>query len=270
LLYLSFYTVHTPIQASKRHLAKFQEKKKQLQDTLPNVMRDGNGYTVQNQYNAEYASMVYALDENVGRVLDKLDSLGLTDNTLVIFTSDNGGLTTLEYENWIAPTSVKPLRAGKGWIYEGGIRVPLLVRLPGQTKGATASQPVMSIDLFPTILDELRIDNQITSQIDGKSLTSTLDGQPEKSERTLFWHYPHYHASGWRPGSGVRIGDWKLVHFYEDDSYELYNLATDPGEHENLASKFPDQVDKLKIEMNRMILDTGSEIAKPNIASAIK
>lgn len=264
LLYLSFYTVHTPIQASKRHLAKFQEKKRQLLDTLPNVIQDGHGFTVQNQYNAEYASMVYALDENVGRVLDKLDSLGLTDNTLVVFTSDNGGLTTLEYENWIAPTSVKPLRAGKGWMYEGGIRVPLLISRPGQQETKTVSTPIMSIDLFPTLLEELQIEAPTAGTIDGQSLSSVLNGNSEKSERTLFWHYPHYHASGWRPGSGVRKGDWKLIHFYEDDHFELYNIAADVGEEHDLKNKFPDKFKELQAELNRMLRETQSALPQPN------
>ncbi|MFM1879280.1 MAG: hypothetical protein RLZZ241_2146 [Bacteroidota bacterium] len=265
LLYLSFYTVHTPIQASKRHVAKFQEKKRQLTDSLPNLMQDGNGYTVQNQYNADYASMVYALDENVGRVLDKLNALGLTDNTLIVFTSDNGGLTTLEYENWVAPTSVKPLRAGKGWMYEGGIRVPLLISRPGQTAGVIAQDPVMSIDLFPTLLQELQIENTNAQSIDGQSLTSVLDGVSKGSERTLFWHYPHYHASGWRPGSGVRVGDWKLIYFYEDDAYELYNITTDPGEQYDVKSKYPEIVQKLQDRLQHMIAETSSEVPKFNV-----
>jgi len=208
--------------------------------------------------------MVYALDENVGRVLDKLDSLGLTDNTLVVFTSDNGGLTTLEYENWIAPTSVKPLRAGKGWMYEGGIRVPLLISRPGQQETKTVSTPVMSIDLFPTLLEELQIEAPTAGTIDGQSLSSVLNGNSEKSERTLFWHYPHYHASGWRPGSGVRKGDWKLIHFYEDDHFELYNIAADVGEEHDLKNKFPDKFKELQAELNRMLRETQSALPQPN------
>lgn len=264
LLYLSFYTVHTPIQASKRHLAKFQEKKRKLQDTLPNVMQDGNGYTVQNQYNAEYASMVYALDENVGRVLHKLDSLGLSEKTLIVFTSDNGGLTTLQSKDRVAPTSVRPLRAGKGWMYEGGIRVPLLISRPGQTKGASATGPVMSIDLFPTILQELNIENPVEKSMDGQSLTSVLEGDSKNWERTLLWHYPHYHASGWRPGSGVRKGDWKLIHFYEDNAFELYNIAEDIGEHHDLKEQFPEKFLELKTELERLLRQTNSDLPEPN------
>lgn len=255
LLYLSFYTVHTPIQASKRHLAKFQEKKKQLLDTMPSIQQDGNGFTVQNQYSADYASMVYALDENVGRVVDKLEELGLMENTLIVFTSDNGGLTTLEYENWVAPTSVKPLRAGKGWIYEGGIRVPLIIKRPGKDKNMNINTQAMSIDLFPTILDELNLAEKV-GQIDGLSLSPVLKGEKGEIHEKLFWHYPHYHASGWKPGSGIRVGDWKLIHFYEDDSYELYNVADDPGEQRDLSIQFPEKVLELQSELKRSMRET--------------
>ena len=122
---MSYYSVHTPIQAHPDYLSKFQAKKKSLKDTLAIKIKDQGGYTVQNQYNADYASMVYALDKNVGRLINQLEALEMLNNTLIIFTSDNGGLTTLEKENRTAPTSVLPLRAGKGWVYEGGIRVPL-------------------------------------------------------------------------------------------------------------------------------------------------
>jgi arylsulfatase A-like enzyme len=199
--------------------------------------------------------MVYALDENVGRVVDKLEELGLMENTLIIFTSDNGGLTTLEYENWVAPTSVKPLRAGKGWIYEGGIRVPLIIKQPGKDKNMNINTQAMSIDLFPTILDELNLAEKV-GQIDGLSLSPVMNGEKGEIHEKLFWHYPHYHASGWKPGSGIRVGDWKLIHFYEDDSYELYNVENDPGEQKDLSIQFPEKVLELQSELKRSMRET--------------
>ena len=152
LVYLSFYTVHTPIQACRRHLEKFQKKKEDLPHAdVADFIRERDGFTKQVQDNAAYASMVYALDENVGRLMQSLDELKLADNTVVIFTSDNGGLSTLFRKG--APTSELPLRAGKGWCYEGGIRVPLIIRAPGVTKAGTISeQPVTSTDYFATML----------------------------------------------------------------------------------------------------------------------
>ena len=147
LLYLSYYTVHTPIQACKRYLGKFKAKQKLLQDSIAQLKTEGSGQTLINQYNPEYASMIYALDENVGRLLDKLEALDLMEETLIIFTSDNGGLSTLT-NNRVAPTSVRPLRAGKGWAYEGGIRVPLIIKKPGLPKHMIIDTPVISMDFF--------------------------------------------------------------------------------------------------------------------------
>ena len=151
LLFLSYYTVHTPIQPHNDYLPKFLEKRKTSIDTLAIKQKEGGGYTVQNQYNAQYASMVYALDQNVGRVIDQLEAQNLLDNTLIIFTSDNGGLTTLEKEHRTAPTSVLPLRAGKGWVYEGGIRVPLIIKPPNNSSAKRIDVPAVSMDFYPTI-----------------------------------------------------------------------------------------------------------------------
>ncbi|MEE3086054.1 MAG: sulfatase, partial [Bacteroidota bacterium] len=157
LLYLSYYSVHTPIQAHPDYLSNFQAKKKSLKDTLAIKIKDQGGYTVQNQYNADYASMVYALDKNVGRLINQLESLKMLNNTMIIFTSDNGGLTTLEKENRTAPTSVLPLRAGKGWVYEGGIRVPLIIKIPKNNIAKVVDHPTISMDFYPTILEYTNI-----------------------------------------------------------------------------------------------------------------
>ena len=250
-LYLAYYTVHTPIEASKKHLAKFTEKKKNLKDTMAITIPEGAGHTVINQYNEEYASMVYALDENVGRLLDKLDALGLTDDTLIVFTSDNGGLSTTE-SDWIPPTSVRPLRAGKGWAYEGGIRVPLIIKSPGLDYPTSSNAKVMSMDLFPTILEALGLKKRPDLHVDGESLYPLIMNERDEVHDVLFWDYPHYHTSGWTPGQAIREGDWKLIHFYEDDVYELYNLKEDIGEKENLAATHPEELAALKSALNAM------------------
>lgn len=251
LLYLAYYTVHTPIQASKKHLAKFQDKQLKLADSLAITLPEGRGLTVQNQRNPEYASMLYSLDENVGRLLNKLDELGITDNTLIIFTSDNGGLTTT-VQDWTSPTSVKPLRAGKGWAYEGGVRVPLIIKKPEESKATTIDAPVISMDLFPTILDILNLEQKPELHQDGLSLTPLLNGKQNQVHDILFWDYPHYHTSGWTPGQAIRKGDWKLIHFFETDSYELYNLGEDIAETNNLISENPEKLEELKKELENV------------------
>ncbi|MFS4456737.1 sulfatase [Maribacter sp. 2304DJ31-5] len=250
LLYLAYYTVHTPIQASKRHLRKFQDKQKKIGDSLALTHREGKAFTVQNQYNAEYASMVYALDENVGRLFRELERLKLTDETLIIFTSDNGGLSTITGE-WKAPTSVKPLRAGKGWAYEGGVRVPLIIKPPGETKAAKITAPVISMDLFPTILDEMDLPLQPRLHKDGSSLKPIMDGEVRTVHEALFWDYSHYHTSGWTPGQAVRKGNWKLIHFLEDDTFELYNLKNDISEQYDLATENIEKLQDLKKELEQ-------------------
>lgn len=252
LLYLSFYTVHTPIQKSKKHFAKFEKKRQVLKDSIAIKQSEGLGFTVQNQAGAAYASMVYAMDENVGKVLDKLDELGLTEKTLIIFTSDNGGLSTLENSQRTAPTSVKPLRAGKGWAYEGGIRVPLIIKSPGKNKQGKIDTPVISMDFYPTILDFVGLPTLPDQHVDGASLKDLLIQGKQLERDALLFHYPHYHGSGWKPGSAIRKGDWKLIHFYEDGRNELYNLKNDIGEHEDLAKEHPRKLEEMKEALQKM------------------
>ncbi len=190
LLYLSFYTVHTPIQACKRHLEKFQAKANALPPMDgPSEIQEHDGVTKLRQDNPEYASMVYAMDENVGRVLDKLDELQLAENTVVIFTSDNGGLSTLRNRGY--PTCNLPLRAGKGWLYEGGVREPLLIRAPGVTRpGVVSDTPVVSMDFYPTMLELAGIDPMPEQHCDGRSLVPLLKGAESLARDAIYWHYP--------------------------------------------------------------------------------
>jgi len=256
LLYLSFYTVHTPIQAAEKHIAKFEEKKRNMttdKDTIP-YQPEGDGVTKLIQDNAAYASMVAAMDENVGRILEALEDSGLAANTWIILTSDNGGLSTLYSKG--APTANGPLRAGKGWCYEGGIRVPLVVAGPGiSSPGTVEDKPVVSMDFFPTILSLAGVDHEAH---DGKSLVPLLtdSGQIERDE--LFWHYPHYHGSAWKPGSAIRKGDWKLIVTYEDNKAELFDLAKDPKESVDISGQFPDRVQTLKSLLETKLKETGA------------
>lgn len=194
------------------------------------------------QEHAVYAGMIEAMDLAVGKVLAALDELGLHENTLLVFTSDNGGLSIGES----SPTSNLPLRGGKGLLYEGGIRVPLLVRWPGTAKpGAVVATPVSSPDLFPTLLDAAGARPAPRQQLDGHSLRATLEGRPF-AERPLFWHYPHYGNLWSMPGSAVRRGGWKLIEWFKDGRAELFHLATDPSEKKDLAVGEPQRVGQLR------------------------
>lgn len=258
LLYLSFYTVHTPIQADSVSFAKFKDKQKAMGlDGDPEMLPEHDVLTRAAQTNPAYASMVSAMDRNVGRLLAALEELDLDDNTLIVFTSDNGGLSTL-FPNRVAPTSVRPLRAGKGWLYEGGIRVPLIIRSP-YGAGQKIAAPVVSMDLYPTVLDMLGLPLQPEQHQDGKSLKPLLAGEMETVHESLFYHYPHYHGSGWRPGTALRKGDWKLIYFYEDDKYELYDLAKDEAEQHDLSAQQPERLAELKMDLEHWLEDTGSK-----------
>ena len=161
-------------------------------------------------------------------MLDKLGELGLTEKTVILFTSDNGGLSTLQGKR-VAPGCSLPLRGGKGWMYEGGVRVPLIVKWPGVTRpGATCSVPVVSTDFYPTLLEIAGLPAKPEQHLDGVSLTGLLRGEKKLARDAIYWHFPHYHGSGNRPTAGMRKGDFKLVRWYESGSEELYRLSGRP------------------------------------------
>lgn len=253
-LFLSYYTVHTPIQASRQHIDYFNQKLYELGDSITLTRNEGNGITRMNQNNADYASMVYAMDANIGRLISALKDRDLYDNTTLIFTSDNGGLSTLQgnYKK-AGPTAIRPLRAGKGWLYEGGIRVPLLVKPARNHSAKVVDEPVISQDFFPTICDLASIEIDQNHQ-DGQSLTSILldEDVTELKRDEIFWHYPHYHGSGWTPGAAIRKGDWKLIEFYETGSVELYNLKDDISETNDLSRQHPELVKTLSIRLKEL------------------
>ena len=257
--FLSFYNVHTPIQENKEFYNYYLEKLNGYDDVEPQTKKEGDAMTLQNQRNAKYASMVHATDNNVGKIIKYLKKNELYDNTLIVFTSDNGGLST---QRKIAPTSVSPLRAGKGWLYEGGIKIPQLMKLPKQVFREIIYEPVVSYDLFPTILKSLNI-NYNSQTLDGKDLTN-LFVKKEFDRDYIFWHFPHYHGSMWKPGSAIRNNQWKLLHFYEDNSQELYNLYEDFGESNNLADDYPEIVNKLSIKMDEIKIELNANTTTKN------
>lgn len=265
-LFLPFYTVHTPIQPNDRHLARFEDKLKQLDRRIEfRVEKDSK--TTCSQRNPKYASMVYTLDENIGRLLDALKTNGLYENTTIIFTSDNGGLTTLLTKyNYEAPSSVMPLRAGKGWLYEGGIRVPLLVK-PANYSGnyKTISEPVIGHDFYPTIMALSNIELSKDKAIDGKDFSTLFQHEIKLRRKALFWHYPHYHGSGWRPGAAIRVGDWKLIEFYESGTVELYNLAEDISEQNDLSLAYPWKSKFLRMRLHKLQRSVSANTPKRNI-----
>lgn len=236
-LYLPYYAVHTPIQAKASFAQKYERK-------------GASGC----QGNPSYAGMVENLDSCIGSLIEELDSRGLSENTLVIFTSDNGGIREISCQD--------PLRAGKGSYYEGGIRVPLVFRWPGKIPDRSISEePVIHMDFFPTLMDILEMEHP--GNLDGLSLWPLLRAGESLHERPLFFHFPVYleaykksYDDGrdplfrTRPGSVIIVGNWKLHYYYEDGGTELYDLDTDPGERHNLALEYPEKRDQLRSELN--------------------
>ncbi len=244
LLYLPYYTVHSPLQAKPDKQAMFEKKAASAAHK-----------------NAKYAAMIQSLDEGVGRLLDTLDALGIAQNTLLLFTSDNGGVWNTS-KQW-------PLRAGKGSYYEGGIREPMIVRWPGKIKpGSRCDVAVSGIDFFPTFLEAARAPLPQGKRLDGVSLIPLLTQSGTIKHRPLFWHFPIYLQGGnsetrdrlfrTRPGSVVRHGDWKLHEYFEDGGLELYNLKDDIGEKTNLVDAMPGKATELRTLLQAWHRDTGA------------
>ena len=267
LAYLAFYSVHTPLIARDDLRKKYQAKAEKLgllgkqqfaeeeqiwPGNNPRRVRVVQSHTI-------YAAMVEAMDLAVGKVLDKIDALGLSDNTVVMFTSDNGGLSTSEG----SPTSNLPLRGGKGWIYEGGIREPFLVRAPGVTKpGSTCDVPVVSTDFYPTMLDLAGKSLLPKNHLDGVSLKVLLGGGEKVEREAIFWHYPHYANQGGFPGGAVRMGDWKLLERYEDGQVHLYNLADDISEQNDLAESEAERVKAMRAKLHAWYKETDAKFLR--------
>jgi arylsulfatase A-like enzyme len=270
LIYLSYYSVHTPLQAPENTVAKYEKKGSGLRsaddDFAPEeqIWPTSEKRLVRTRQNhAIYGAMIEELDVNVGRLLDSLRSSGINDNTLVVFTSDNGGLSTAEG----SPTSNSPLRGGKGWLYEGGIRVPFIIRAPvHSSNGSTITVPVNGTDIFPTLLDYAGLDLLPGQHIDGVSLLPLLSGEgsDDFSNRPMYWHYPHYSNQGGMPGAAVRLGNWKLIENFEDGEVSLYNLATDPGERRKVTAEEPGKVAELKAMLHDWYRETDAKFLSKN------
>ncbi len=253
LLYLSHYAVHTPIESKQTLTDKYKAKAEKLptgeRPRSASVYGRYNTRLVQD--NPAYAGMVQSVDESIGRVMKTLEESGVADNTAVIFMSDNGGLSTVPREG---PTANLPLRAGKGWLYEGGIREPMFIKWPGVVKpGSVCDEPVTSTDFYPTMLEMAGLGLMPEQHIDGVSLMPLLKNKGKLERKAIYWHYPHYHGSGNRPSGAVRAGDYKLIEWYEDNSVELYNLKSDIGEKHDLAKEMPEKAAELRGMLGRWL-----------------
>jgi len=254
LAFLSFYSVHTPLMTRPELQEKYEAK------PAPEATwgTEGARRVRQVQNHAVYAGMVESMDAAIGVVLQALDSLGLADNTVVIFTSDNGGLSTSEGH----PTSNLPLRAGKGWLYEGGIREPTIVRYPQEVAAGTVSDtPILSTDFFPTMTELADLPPR---SVDGTSFAEVLTGESVRHRRELFWHYPHYGNQGGSPGSAIRSGPWKLIRFYEDGHEELYNLDRDLSEAQQVMEA--DTAQALRARLSAWLAEVGARMPSTNEA----
>ena len=242
-LHLAHYAVHTPIQAKEDIIGKYASKD-----------------TVDQQTNATYAAMVESVDQSVGRIMEALDSLGLARNTLLIFTSDNGGEPTV--------TSNAPLRSGKGRPYEGGIRVPQIIRWPAKiAPGSVSLTPVIGHDIFPTLAEITGTEIEHPDRIEGSSLLPLMEGKSSELEtRPLYWHYPHYVGHIITPFSVVQTGGWKLIKWYEGPVYELFDLKNDPFEERNVISMHPEKSDEMRQLLENWLVKTEATVPKPNPA----
>jgi arylsulfatase A-like enzyme len=288
-LYLSHFAVHDPIQGRSDLVKEYRQKLSNMpHPEVPDFILEGNpdaaeplssdqltalmaqpshqGHRVlpqrtikikQHQDNIEFAAMVEAMDESLGRVMDKLKSLGISDNTIVIFYSDNGGMSAANFyyperivdesELDVAySTSNLPLRGAKGWLYEGGVRVPMIVKWPGMSKkGIACEEPITSTDFFPSILEMAGLPARPDQHMDGMSFVPALKGD-DFDRKAVYWHFPHYSNHGMQsPGGAIRFGDYKLLEYFENNTIQLFNLKEDPGEQHNLARTQPEKAREL-------------------------
>jgi arylsulfatase A-like enzyme len=266
------YCVHIPIQAKADKIARYEAKAQALGlDTLP-TFAQGEPFPCEHKKNqhvirrlvqsdAAYAAMIESVDENIGRLLQAIEDAGQTDNTIIIFTSDNGGLATAEG----SPTCNAPLAEGKGWMYEGGTREPLLICWPGViAPGSLCEAPVTSPDFYPTLLEMAGLPLRPAQHQDGVSLAPLLRGEGAPEREAICWHYPHYGNQGGTPGASVRAGDWKLIEFFEDGRLELYNLREDVSEEHNRAAERPELAWRLQRLLAEWRESVEAKIPLPN------
>ncbi len=262
-LYLCHYAVHTPIQAKPDITDYFIHKAEEL--GLPPLSEKESASAITyhripltGQRNPKYAAMIKSVDEATGKIIKTLDRLKLSDNTIIVFFSDNGG--------HVVSTDNRPLKLGKGFPYEGGIREPLIIKWPGMTNpGSTCDVPVSSIDFFPTLCQAANIQIPDSIIIDGIPLVSLLEESGSPAQRDLFWHFPHYWwGTAVKPYSVVRSGDYKLIKLWDYDAYQLYDLSRDISEDNDLAEELPEKVAELEKKLYRWFEETGAKLPVEN------
>ena len=274
-LHLSHYAVHIPLQAPAHLITKYKEKAKRLGLDRINPLVDGGPVPfidttgeriVRRMFQSDpvYAAMVENLDWNIGRVLDALDEEGIAGETLVVFTSDNGGLSTAQG----APTCNLPCVEGKGWNFEGGTRVCQIARWPSVIPPHSATAvPVTSTDFYPTFLDAAGLDPDPAQHVDGVSLLSLMKGQEAVLPRdAIYWHYPHYSGQGGTPAASMVEGDWKIIEFFETGVFVLFNLRDDPSEQQNLATQEPERLARMAAKLKTWQREMETKIPEPNPA----
>ncbi|TZF82255.1 sulfatase [Pedobacter sp. BS3] len=306
-LFLSHFAVHDPIQGRPDLVKKYQEKLRSMHYEGNPYILEGNpdtshAYTrseldallkdprykgygnlpnrivkiKQFQDNVNFAAMVESVDESLGKVLAKLKALGIDDNTIVIFMSDNGGMSAMNMGNpkrKISPDRVDkefstanlPLRGGKGWMYEGGIREPMIMKWPNHSKkGAVCDVPVDGVDFYPTIMNMLGLKVPASQNVDGVDISPLLTGQ-NIEKRALYWHFPHYSNHGLQsPGGAIRYGDYKLLEYFENNTVQLFNLKNDPGEQHDLSKSEPAKVKELTTMLHNWRKKVGAKMMPPN------
>ncbi|MFP4353978.1 MAG: sulfatase [Phycisphaerae bacterium] len=273
-LNMCYYAVHTPIQAKDELIAKYRAKARalgldqldpmEIGEPFPCLHKQGQNI-IRRKFQSDpvYAAMIQTLDENIGRLMDTLDAQGLAEDTLVIFTSDNGGLSTAEG----SPTCNAPLSEGKGWMYEGGNREPMIFRWPGKIAAdSICDQYVTSPDFYPTLLEWAQLEPMPDQHSDGVSLVKLLTEGVDDSlaQRPVFWHYPHYSNQGDTPSCAVRKGPWKLIEWFEDNHIELYNVVEDVGETNDQSAHKPQLVEQLSALLHEWLESSGAKIPQPN------
>ncbi len=264
--YLSFYSVHGPLQTTQELWSKYRKKASQQTDPGSRFIIDRTSPVRQVQDNPVYAGMVESMDTAVGKVLDTLDRLNLADNTIVVFTSDNGGVSAGDGK----ATSNLPLRGGKGRQWEGGIREPYYVKWPGEVApGTTNDTPVTGTDFYPTLLEIAGLPSRPEQHVDGVSLVPLCKGASIQP-RPIFWHYPHYGNQGGEPSTIIRDGDWKLINYHEDGRNELYNIKTAPRELDDLAAENPEIVARLSEQLKAWQKETNARfpVTNPNFSQS--
>lgn len=259
-LHLCHFAMHAKIESKPELRAKFEEKAKRLGIRSETALDD---YSHQphklHQDSPEYAGELYNLDENIGRLIDVLKESGQYEKTIIIFTGDNGGRSTVNKPD---ATSVMPLRGGKTFLFEAGLKTPLLIHWPGHSEsGLSTSVPVTSMDFYPTLLEMAGLEPKPEQHVDGTSLVPLFEGQPLQRD-TFYWHFPHYQGEGSYPASAIRVGDFKLVRNYHHKDLLLFNLADDPDETRNLATSMPEKAKALDRKLMDYLKKTGAYLPK--------